>query len=185
MRDDIRIRLLEEAYECETAREFIDQTGWMEWMEDYTSAEDGEPITEREAADIDAVLTEIWDTAHTADEGEIYTRCGVGGRCTMDIYAHNGVIYFTDFSHRSSYELLDTPQNREKTDWIICDHENECELWYTDHDKAVSYKVICEGAGRDTWWCMEYTYDSELQAYASPEERLMTGRELRAMDYEW
>lgn len=52
------------AYETDGFQLFADELGWMDWMNDYTTAEDGEPITEAERSEIDEILNQIFAEAH-------------------------------------------------------------------------------------------------------------------------
>lgn len=65
-----RERLLKVAarYNPEELQLFIDETGWEDWMNDYTEAEEGEPISDRECNEIDEILTKIFNEAHYEDE---------------------------------------------------------------------------------------------------------------------
>lgn len=65
--DTERERLLNVAknYEEHELQLFIAETGWEDWMNEYTEAEDGEPISEWEAAEIDRILEGIFREAHT------------------------------------------------------------------------------------------------------------------------
>lgn len=43
---------------------FKAETGWEDWMNEFTDAEDGEPCSERELKEIDKVLLEVWNQTH-------------------------------------------------------------------------------------------------------------------------
>lgn len=49
-----------ESYSC-----FEGELGWQEWMSNFTTAKDGEPITEGEAERINAVLRQAWQEAES------------------------------------------------------------------------------------------------------------------------
>lgn len=46
-----------------TVDDWADNCGWMDWMEEFTEEEDGEPITEAENAAIDKIMNEAWSEA--------------------------------------------------------------------------------------------------------------------------
>lgn len=43
---------------------FEAELGWEDWMEDFTEAEDGESITEREAEAIHKIVRKAWEKVH-------------------------------------------------------------------------------------------------------------------------
>lgn len=43
---------------------FVDETGWQDWMDEFTTAKDGEFISVRECDAINAVLREAWQVTH-------------------------------------------------------------------------------------------------------------------------
>lgn len=63
---ELREKLVAEAknYEMDQLNLFIAEIGWQDWMNDYTDAADGEPITDREQQAIDRILTDIFNEAH-------------------------------------------------------------------------------------------------------------------------
>lgn len=72
MKYEERERLLKVAagYKPEELQLFIDETGWEDWMNDYTEAEEGDPISDRDCSAIDEILTEIFNEAHPYEEEE-------------------------------------------------------------------------------------------------------------------
>lgn len=66
MKNTERERLTEVAknYEVDELELFIAETGWEDWMNEFTEAAEGEPIAERETTEIDAILTAIFNDAH-------------------------------------------------------------------------------------------------------------------------
>jgi hypothetical protein len=58
------VKMAEEYSENEFER-FVAEVGWEDWMEDFTDAADGEPITDcREIENINDVLKQVWNKAH-------------------------------------------------------------------------------------------------------------------------
>ena len=55
-------------YKPEQLELYLAEAGWQEWMEDYTEAEDGQPITESEHKEIDEILLNLWLEVHEEDE---------------------------------------------------------------------------------------------------------------------
>ena len=53
--------LEEIAKACENFEEFAGNVGWADWMQDFTSAEDGEEIPEADTAIIDEVLKKVFN----------------------------------------------------------------------------------------------------------------------------
>lgn len=51
---------------------FKAEYGWVDWMNDYTDAEEDEEISETESREIDAVLEEGFKMAFDADQRQIY-----------------------------------------------------------------------------------------------------------------
>lgn len=51
---------------------FKAEYGWVDWMNDYTDAEEDEEISETESREIDAVLEEGFKMAFDADFRKIY-----------------------------------------------------------------------------------------------------------------
>lgn len=66
MKNTERERLLKVAagYGEDELKLFIVETGWEDWMNEYADAADGEPISDDEAAEIDEILTDIFNRAH-------------------------------------------------------------------------------------------------------------------------
>lgn len=64
--EQYELDLIEEAKEYATDEfyDFVADVGWEDWMCDFTEAQDGEPITEEEAEEIDKVLKKLFDIAH-------------------------------------------------------------------------------------------------------------------------
>lgn len=58
---------LAESYQArrESYSSFEAELGWQDWMSNFTTAKDGEPITEREAERINAVLRQAWQEAES------------------------------------------------------------------------------------------------------------------------
>ena len=58
---------LAESYQArrESYSLFESEIGWQDWMSNFTDAKDGEPITEREAERINAVLRQAWQEAES------------------------------------------------------------------------------------------------------------------------
>lgn len=63
-------RLMKEAkkYAADDLDLFIAETGWEDWMNEYTDAEDGEPISDEEGKKIDKILISIFEKAHEEEE---------------------------------------------------------------------------------------------------------------------
>lgn len=51
-------------YREDDFRLFEDELGWEDWMEEFTEAEDGEPISEREAEAIHKIVRKAWENVH-------------------------------------------------------------------------------------------------------------------------
>lgn len=66
MKNTERERLLEVAkhYADDELELFIAETGWENWMNEYTEAEDGEPINDSECEEINKLLEDIFNEAH-------------------------------------------------------------------------------------------------------------------------
>jgi hypothetical protein len=43
---------------------YVDDVGWEDWMNEYTDAEDGEPINEDDNRKIEKIQKELWDEVH-------------------------------------------------------------------------------------------------------------------------
>lgn len=52
------------AYEESELQLFQDHLGWEDWMNEFSTAEDGEEITEAESKEIDSITEEIFNLAH-------------------------------------------------------------------------------------------------------------------------
>lgn len=67
---ELKEELIAEAkkYEVGQLDLFLAEIGWQDWMNDYTEAADGEPISDKEGEAIDAILTDIFNEAHKAEE---------------------------------------------------------------------------------------------------------------------
>lgn len=63
MNENIKNELVKLARECETLQIFIDNVGLADWMSEYITTPEGEPLTESEVAKIDAVLSAIYAEA--------------------------------------------------------------------------------------------------------------------------
>lgn len=62
--------LVKSAKNYNEVKDFIENIGYQEWMDNYSDAEEGETMSEREIEEIDEILTEIFEAAHDEDDGE-------------------------------------------------------------------------------------------------------------------
>ncbi|MBP3921388.1 MAG: hypothetical protein J6D27_00280 [Ruminiclostridium sp.] len=65
-----RLIRIAQNYDKEQLNLFQGELGWEEWMEQFTEAADGEPITEAESDVIDGITAEIFATAHKEEVAE-------------------------------------------------------------------------------------------------------------------
>lgn len=68
--DEIVEKLIKEAkkYEAYDFNLFVAEIGWEDWMNEFTDAEDGDPISEKESEEIDKILKQIFESAHPNTE---------------------------------------------------------------------------------------------------------------------
>lgn len=59
VREDIR--RYKETHAAATCEEYIEDIGWQEYMNAFTEAEEGEPVTEAESRAIDKWIGEQWE----------------------------------------------------------------------------------------------------------------------------
>lgn len=65
MNAEIRERLIKEAKNYESAREFIEELGWEDWMNEVVDSPEDEELTDSQSKLIDDILREIFDEAHS------------------------------------------------------------------------------------------------------------------------
>lgn len=51
-------------YDDNEYERFLAECGWQPWMENYTTADDGEMCSEREVKEIEEIQRELWEVAH-------------------------------------------------------------------------------------------------------------------------
>jgi hypothetical protein len=94
-------KLVESAKEAQkqwlTVDDWKDGFGWMEWMEEFTEEEEGEPTTEAENAVIEKIMNEAWSEA----EDRMRERKDLLKNFVMDILNegnawHNADLYAVD-----------------------------------------------------------------------------------------
>lgn len=66
---EIKNKLIEEAkeYEAYELDSFLAEIGWEDWMNGFTDAKEGDPISEEEGEEINKILKEIFKLAHPAE----------------------------------------------------------------------------------------------------------------------
>ncbi len=57
-------------YDSNAVKEFIADIAYQEWMDNYSDADVGEPMSEAECKEINSVLTEIFTEVHSDDFGD-------------------------------------------------------------------------------------------------------------------
>lgn len=64
--NEIRNSLIEEAkkYGKDELCLYQAELGWQDWMNDFTEADEGEPISEAESKEIDKITEEAFNAAH-------------------------------------------------------------------------------------------------------------------------
>ena len=62
---EIMMKLEEAAKEYDDLELFIAETGWLDFMNQFTTAEEGEPITDEEAKEIDEILIRAYNNVHS------------------------------------------------------------------------------------------------------------------------
>lgn len=88
MKKEIRneIKAMMANYSKDDFELFCAEYGWADWMNDYTDAKEDEPITEREAKEIDDVLLEIWEEVHSNEVKKIRDKTGLSQAKFADAY---------------------------------------------------------------------------------------------------
>lgn len=61
---ELKEKLIAEMKHYEDYSDYVCGVGWADWMEEYTSAPDGEPASEEEVDIINEFMRECWDEAH-------------------------------------------------------------------------------------------------------------------------
>lgn len=64
--EEVKNNLVEEVkkYSKDEFQLFCDEYGWADWMNEFTEAKDGEPISELECKEIDKILKEAFNSVH-------------------------------------------------------------------------------------------------------------------------
>lgn len=62
--------LVKRAKDYNEVKDFIESVGYQEWMDNYSDADEGEPMSEGEIEEIDEILNEIFNEAHDEDAGK-------------------------------------------------------------------------------------------------------------------
>ena len=64
MREENKLIKIAKRYDKSELTRFLDELGWMEWMNDYTEASDGDVCTEAELCEIDRIAKIAFEKAH-------------------------------------------------------------------------------------------------------------------------
>lgn len=91
MNAETRINLIKEAakYGYDNYKLFEDELGWQDWMNEYTTAKEGEEASESEISEINDELMEIFFEAHENEIINAYNETKAASRECCRIFKRN------------------------------------------------------------------------------------------------